>query len=112
MLRRVKSLGMLRNRRVQRPRKQTPLYIGEWLARLGMKPVEVARGVGISEAYLSELISNKKKDPSFSVLSDIADFMGVQIDHLRRPPPRVETVEAVSGLSPEILARLKSTRPE
>jgi len=80
--------------------------LGQWITRLGRKPGEVAKGIGISEPYLSELISGKKKNVSFSIIANIADELGIPIDALRRPPPRFEAVQSVADLSPDVLRRL------
>jgi transcriptional regulator with XRE-family HTH domain len=36
----------------------------------------IARNVGMSHAYLSELLNNKKQ-PSFSVASELAEYLGI-----------------------------------
>jgi transcriptional regulator with XRE-family HTH domain len=94
--------------RLDRHRRPPELHIGQWLTRLGVKPVELAREVEITESYVSELISNRKKNPSFNVLSDIADYLGVPLDALRRPPPSVEAIDAVGGLPPATIERMKA----
>jgi transcriptional regulator with XRE-family HTH domain len=94
---------------IRRPPQIAPLYLGQWLARLGIKPVELCRGTGLTDAYVSELISGKKINPSFNAIRDIADFLGVRIDELRRPPPPDDAVQSVGGLSPSTLDRLKAT---
>lgn len=88
------------------PQKAPPvLYIGEWMARLGIRPVELARGTGLTESYISELVKRTKNNPSFSAIADIADYMGITINDLRRPPP---PAAILGGLSPEAISRLKS----
>lgn len=89
-----------------RPPRKPPaaLYIGEWMARLGIRPVELAKGTGLTESYISELVSRKKDNPSFNAIADIADYLGVTISDLRRPPP---SAAVLGGLSAEAIARLK-----
>lgn len=98
-------------RPVKRPRRAPPrLYVGEWIRRLGLKQVEVARSAQIGESYLSLIISHKKY-PSVAVLADIAAAMGVPEQALRQPPPDEATVRALSGLDPALLSRLQPKFP-
>jgi hypothetical protein len=43
-------------------------YLGEWLARLGVTPVELARGIHLPPSYLSNLTSRKKTNPGIHLL--------------------------------------------
>ena len=96
---------------VRRPRRPPPtLYIGEWLRRLGMKQVEVARACEIGESHMS-LIVSRGKYPSPGLLAAIADAIGVPEHVLRQPPPDEATVRATAGLDPAILARLGQHLP-
>lgn len=88
------------------PAERIPLYVGEWIARLGRKPVDVARAVGIGESYLSSIKSQGRTNPSYSILFRIADELGITVDDLRRNPPPRSTVEAVSRLSAKAQERL------
>lgn len=89
------------------PRKAPPkLYVGEWVARLGRKQTDVAEAARITEAYLSEIISGKKKNPSLAVLLAISDALGITINDLRYPPPPIEAIEAARRLDPTQLAAL------
>ena len=63
------------------------LHFGPWIAFLGRKPSEVARGTNINEGYLSQLISGEKQNPSYKHVKRIADELGIPIDALRRLPP-------------------------
>lgn len=96
-----------------RPRQQsltrrTPrrLYLGQWLARLGRKQAELAREVAVTPAYVSELISGKKPNPTPGLLLDISDWLGLTVNDLYRPPPAIEATEAVDKLNPSQLATL------
>ncbi|XUM21019.1 helix-turn-helix domain-containing protein [Bradyrhizobium oligotrophicum S58] len=82
------------------------LYIGEWIRALGMRQVDVVRATGINEGYLSSLISGGKKNPSFEMLNQIADFLGIPISYFNRPPPDREFLAEASGLDPRVLQRL------
>jgi transcriptional regulator with XRE-family HTH domain len=84
-----------------------PLYIGQWIRALGMTPAEVARGTGMNEGYLSQLISGDKKNPSGATLSLLAGHLGIPIDYLYRPTPDREFIEKAGQIDPSVLARLK-----
>jgi transcriptional regulator with XRE-family HTH domain len=93
-------------RRARRPGR--PLYIGQWIRALHMRQIDVVRGTGINERYLSELCSGtSKKRPSEALLADLADFLGIPIDYLYRPPPAAEFIQEASRLDPAVLARLR-----
>lgn len=98
-------------RRIVRKKPPRKLYLGAWLLRLGYKRNEVFREAGITETYLSELISNKKKNPSVDILLDISEFIGVPVNNLYFPPPTSTVAFAMQGLSQEAQARLSSRRP-
>jgi transcriptional regulator with XRE-family HTH domain len=88
------------------PKRPRTFHLGEWLARLGRKPVELAKAVGVGESYISLLISGQKDNPSIRLLLDISEFLGLTINDLyRRPPPR-EASNALGHLSPAQLATL------
>jgi transcriptional regulator with XRE-family HTH domain len=87
-------------------RGERKLYIGEWLARLGRKPVDLAKHVDVTETYVSELISGKKNNPSHVLLLDISEWFGLTVNDLyMRPPDRV-ALEAVERLNPAQMATL------
>jgi transcriptional regulator with XRE-family HTH domain len=95
-----------------RPRRNTPnriarrIYLGEWLARLRRKQVDLARAVGITPTYVSELISLKKPNPSPGLLLEISEWLGLTVNDLYRPPPPIGATEAVDKLNPAQLATL------
>lgn len=71
------------------------LYIGSWMAFMGKKAVTVARESGVSEGYLSALISGKHdKDPTLSTLKAIAKAVGVPVQALFVSPPDKGAVAA------------------
>ena len=64
------------------------LHIGGWIAFMGKKQVTVAKEAGVSEGYLSALISGKHdKDPTLSILRNIARAIGVPVQALLMPAP-------------------------
>lgn len=97
---------MPRPRPQQRTRPTRRLYLGEWLARLGRTQAECARVAAITPTYVSELISQKKKDPSPAILLEISEWLGLTVNDLYRPPPPIEATAAVENLSPSQLAVL------
>lgn len=96
-----------------RPEAPEPLYIGQWIRALGMRQIDVVRVTGMNEGYLSELCSGKSdKIPGWSVMSGIADALGIPVDYLRRPPPDQGFIEQAASLDPAVLARLRNRRPQ
>jgi transcriptional regulator with XRE-family HTH domain len=96
---------------VRRPRRPPPkLYIGQWLKRLGMKQVEIARACDIGESHMSLIVSGDKY-PSPGLLAEVARAMGVPEHVLRQQPPDEATVRATAGLDPAVLARLGQHLP-
>lgn len=65
------------------------LYIGEWIKALGDAPTAVATCLKLNPGYLSQLINNKKKNPSYWVLCEVADHLKIPVDYLRKPPPAI-----------------------
>lgn len=96
--------------RRQAPKQFRKLYIGEWIRALGFKQVEVVRATGINEGYLSSLISGARRNPSFDVLNEIADFLGIPVSYFNRPPPDKEFLAEAAGLDPRVLSRLTTAR--
>ncbi len=86
------------------------LYIGEWIRALGLKQIDVVRGTGINEGYLSSLISGSKKNPSFELLNQIAEFLRIPVSYFNRLPPDREFIAEAAELDPRVLARLMSPR--
>jgi transcriptional regulator with XRE-family HTH domain len=82
------------------------LYIGEWIARLNLRAEHIAQQVGIGPSYLSMLISGKKGNPSGLLLLQLSEAMGMTVNDLYKPPPGASQLEAVKGLSPDLLNRL------
>lgn len=50
------------------------------LRELDVKQVDLARRMGTSTAYISQLCSGKIKEPSLSRAYEIADALGVSVD--------------------------------
>ena len=82
------------------------LHLGPWLARLGRKPSEIAKAVGVGESYLSLLISGDKKNPSGALLLAISEELGISVNDLYRRPPEHDVTDAITQLRPDQLATL------
>jgi transcriptional regulator with XRE-family HTH domain len=98
-------VGKTLKRSAQRPATRR-LYLGEWIRAMGRKPAEVAKAADINEGYLSQLISGQKKNPSALLLHSIADFIGIPMQYLYRPPPNRTWLAEAADLEPAILERL------
>lgn len=102
--------GMARSLRNARRRARptpAPLFIGEWIRALGMRPADVARATGRNEGYLSELVNNKKKNPSLGMQQEIAEVLGIPVHYFQRPPPRKDFIEEARQLDPAVIDRLR-----
>lgn len=86
------------------------LYIGEWLAAMGIKPARVSDETGINAGYLSHLISRKKDKPSRAILLKIGRFIGVDWHLLYEKPPTRATIDQVAKYGPGLLERLSKPK--
>lgn len=102
--------GKSRTTRAAPQRQFKKLYIGEWIRALGLRQVDVVRGTGINEGYLSSLISGGKKNPSFDLLNQVADFLGIPISYFNRPPPDKEFLAEAAELDPKVLTKLMTPK--
>lgn len=63
------------------------LYIAEWLKRFGMDQAELMRSTGLSEGYISALITGRHgKNPTLDALRKVARAIGVPVWALFLPP--------------------------
>jgi transcriptional regulator with XRE-family HTH domain len=100
-----------------RKRELRKLYIGPWLARCGKKQSEAAAHLGVTATYISELVSNTKKNPEHGLLYDLSIWLGITMNDLYKPPPPKSAVDAVDkDMTPAdqaalgtLLDRLKKT---
>lgn len=90
-----------------------PLHVGEWVAQFmaqsGRQQEDIADATGITDAYLSELMSGKKKNPSAHVLRALSEELGITINDFYRKPPSQSQLDRLKNLSPSdaaILSRL------
>lgn len=83
-----------------------PLYVGEWVAQSRRQQEEIAEAAGITDAYLSELMSGKKKNPSAHVLRSLSDVLGITINDFYRKPPTSAQLDRLKNLSPADAATL------
>lgn len=108
---------MARNPRQNRGRRELPqvhsdeapkVYLGEWLAVLGVKPADLARATGIGESMLSLAIKGEK-NLGLVNLNRIALALELPIGRLFEPPPTAEALQALGRYSPQELARMRRT---
>lgn len=99
---------MPRNRRDPHFRPRRRLYLAEWLEALDIQPKTLAADSGVSPAYISELMSDKKKNPSYNMLADISDALGIEMGMLRQPPPSPDVLRQMRGVSPALISRLSN----
>lgn len=92
--------------RQRRKRENPPFYLGLWIRRLRLRQVEVAKGAGVNEGYISELV-NGSKYPKAGVKADIARFMGIPPHYLDNPPPEQDAIDQVRGIDSDTIQRLK-----
>ena len=53
-----------------------------YLEKMGIKPAELARRVGISRGQVSDLMSGRTQDPTLSRAKAIADAIGVTLQEM------------------------------
>jgi transcriptional regulator with XRE-family HTH domain len=96
---------MLRNNSAPMARKAPKvwktLYIGPWLTRLNRRAGEVATKAGIDVAYMSQLISGEKNNPSGDMLMRLSTELGISVNALYSPPPAMDVTKRVLQLRPE-----------
>lgn len=87
-----------------------PLFVGEWVARFiiqtGRQQEDIAEAVGISDPYLSELMSGRKKNPSTHVLRALSEELGITINDFYHKPPSQAQLDRLKNLSPNDAAML------
>lgn len=94
----------------QPARPQPSLFLGEWIRALGKSQKDVATAAGMSEAYLSQLISGRRTNPSAGALLDIAKYLGIPLQSLYQPPPDREFLDQARQLDPALLNRLVGSK--
>lgn len=86
-------------------------YLSEWLARLGRRPVDLARHLGVTESYVSNLRSEKKKTHPSRFCCKSRSFWALRVNDLFEPPPRAASIEQLKGYSPGAIEKLLSAKP-
>lgn len=82
------------------PKTGRTLRLGKWMAALGVRAADISRGIGCTEAYLSNLINGKvEKNPSTDFMLELSDFLGVSINDLYEDPPPPADVESLGRLN-------------
>lgn len=93
------------------PKLFKPLFVSEWVAqwiaqRPGRQQTDLADEAGITDGYLSELMSGKKKNPSAHALYALSEAMGITINDFYQKPPTAAELERFRNLSPSDAAML------
>lgn len=83
-----------------------PLYIGEWALQDRRQQEEIAEATDITDAYLSELMSGRKKNPSVHILRALSRVLGITIDDFYTRPPTSAQMDRLKNLSPAEAATL------
>jgi transcriptional regulator with XRE-family HTH domain len=87
-----------------------PLFVGEWvagyLAKTKLQQEDLAESIGITDGYLSELMSGKKKNPSAHVLRALSEELGITINDFYKKPPSQSQMDRLKNLSPGDAATL------
>lgn len=73
--------------------------MGQWIAQSGRQQEDIADSAGITDAYLSELISGKKKNPSAHVLRALSEELKITVNDFYRKPPTAGQLERLRNLS-------------
>ena len=81
------------------------LYVGEWITLMKKTREEICEGASIEKAYLAQLISGEKKNPSAKVVLGISEVLGVTVNDLyKKPPNTFVTIDArFAGFSPGVI---------
>lgn len=77
----------------------------------GLSQLALAEGVGISQGYLSDLISGKKKNPSLAKLVRLARALGTSLDYLLTGQEPFLDAKAPAWLRQEIRTLAAAGRP-
>ncbi len=73
---------------------------------MGFSPARVSRETGINEGYISQLISGEKSNPSYGILREIADHIGVPVAIFEKPPPDPKLTGELANLPPSVRDKL------
>ena len=89
-----------------------PLYVGEWITLMKKTREEICESADIEKAYLAQLISGEKKNPSAKVVLGISEALGVTVNDLYKKPPNTRTIDSLRGFSPGAIHFLLDKTPE
>ena len=91
------------------PRKKSELrlQLGPWIRYRGLTQHQVAKGAGVGDPYLTQLINNPAREPSVTVLFTLAEALGIENpkDLFRQPPPVKLSGAAKANLRPPTTAK-------
>ncbi len=79
------------------PRK---IYLGEWIEAIpGKERKQAAHAADVEVSYVNNLCGNKRLNPSSLVMLAFAEYLGITVDDLYRPPPSSMVLKELSNLS-------------
>jgi len=82
------------------------LYLNQWLVRLGKRPVDLAKHLGVGQPYITNLGKGTKSNPSVPILLEMSEFLGITVNDLFKEPPKARSVEELRGYSPSAVRQL------
>lgn len=73
----------------------------------------LAAQIGVTETYISYLLTGKKK-PSLKIVETLTDFLGVSVSDLitKKEPPPNEKLEVLAQKYESVLLAMESMRPD
>ena len=73
----------------------------------------MAAQIGVTETYISYLLTGKKK-PSLKIVETLTDFLGVSVSDLitKKEPPPNEKLEVLAQKYESVLLAMESMRPD
>ena len=85
------------------------LFIGEWMAALNVRPTDLAKRVGVSKAYISQLAHNPRKAEGLTRKREyaIAAALGITVQLLLHPPPSTVELEHLNRFDQSTLERIR-----
>lgn len=94
-------------------RQYKPLFLAEWIARLGHEQSVVVKQTGVSQGYISNLSGGRRANPSAHILREISEYLGISMNDLYLSPPPESDVAAMGRYSPaarEVLMQARKHR--
>jgi DNA-binding XRE family transcriptional regulator len=88
------------------------IHLAEWMTALEWTPTTLAKDVGVTSSYISNLCAAKKQNPSSHVMYDISRVMGITVNDLYQLPPAPGVMAVLSAYSPAARQALLTAQPK